>query len=441
MSDSPYKPPTRPGSGGMHAPIPSVPVAARRHGAIPSAGVQLPRRPLDVGEIDDEAKQAEPPKSWAYQYRGNAGPMAPDNPSMPGGGGDDVIADEFPLKPAIDLPEARPLAVQFYQDTQTAQPTNVPTSQGYSSFYDDAGIEPDAGDFEFDRLRLDDTSEGGVMQPDAETIWIANSAAPGSPLVKTFLEENAPPFQIEIRYLRGGVGGAPCALRWTVNSWEEGLDDDVGFLSLSVTPLSSDRDQPMTSMDAIDIEVFGFQIPNAAVRARVRYRSGKSEVQFDCDWSGGFMVHADRLEISRVPFAPDTSRPYIDAPVEVSATVLADAPRPGGSISLTVPPVAVPRPTGERFYVFPIYALARRVNLLLKYGDDPDAPGDAPLGQIFVAFVGKYDQSLCYIDAMSAREALFGPGLPVPAGVSKLVVSNRSDDDSMRIGVVWRLEL
>jgi hypothetical protein len=153
------------------------------------------------------------------------------------------------------------------------------------------------------------------------------------------------------------------------------------------------------------------------------------------------MVHADRLEIARVVFAPDTTRPYLDAAVEISATVLADAPRPGGSISLTVPPVAVPRPTGERFYAFPIHALARRVNLLLKYGNDEDVPGDAPLGQIFLAFVGKYDRSLCYIDAMAAREALFGAGLPVPSGVSKLVVSNRSLDDSVQIGVVWRLDI
>lgn len=428
MSDSPFKPPRNPGAGGAHAPIPPVPVAARRHGPIPSAGVQLPRRPVEKGETPEEAKDAPPPSRWAYHHRGNAGV-----PDEEGG------ATDFPFRPAVELPEARPLSVLFVQDTQTAQPANVPTSQTFGSyFYDEVTIEPEAGDFGSDDVRLNEPS---VTQPNATVIWIANPSAPGGLTVKSYLDRSAPPFQIEIQYARGGVGGEPCSLRWTIDDWEDGIDGSVGFLRLEVTPLSSDIDSPMTDMDAIEIKVSGFQIPNAAVRARVRYRSAKSEVEFDCDWAGGFQVYADRLEIARVPFAPDSELLYADAPVDVALTVLADAPRPGGSLALTVPPMAVPTPTGDRFLAFPIHSFARRVNLILKYGDDPEAPGDAPLGQIFVAFVGKYDRSLCYIDAMSAREALFGAGLQIPYGVSKLVVSNRSDDDSMQIGVVWRLEL
>lgn len=429
MSDSPYKPPHVPrGAGGGHAPIPPVPVAARRAGAIPAAPVALPRRPVEGEAEQEQAERTDPAERWAFSYRGNAGVTLSEGGS-----------EETAFKPAVELPEAHPLTVLFYQDTQTVQTPNVPTAQTFGSYtFDQVTTEPDGGDLDLTRLRLD---EANFDQPTAGVIWIANPSAPGASLVKTFLQANAPPFQIEIRYARGGVGGEPCKVRWTINEWEEGQDESVGFLRLEVTPLSSDIDMPMDDLEAITIEVFGFEIPNAAVRARVRVRNGKSESQFDCDWAGGFQVLADRLELSRVRFSPDTALPYSDGAIDISAQVIADAPRPGGSLSLTVSPLAVPSPTGVRFAEYPIHPFARRVNLMLKYGNDPDAPGDAPLGQIFLAFVGKFGRSLCYIDAMSAREALFGAGLPIPAGVSKLVVSNLSTDDTMQIGVLWRLEL
>lgn len=419
MSDGPYKPPHRPASaGGGHAPIPPVPVAARRRGAIPAAPVQLPRRPVEPDE-PTQADATTPQDRWAFHYRGNAGVI-----------GGEQETTEIAFKPAVELPEGRPLTVLFYQDTQTPQPPHVPTSQTFGYYVFD-GTSTDGDGLTLGRFRLSSPDE---EQPESSIIYLAFPPADGN--AKQFLERNVEP-QIEIRW------GSSYML-WTITEWEVVTESGVDRLVLSVSntdSLVNETDGPLEDAEAADVELRGLQIPNAAVRARVRYRLGKSEVQFDCDWAGGFQVFADRLELARVPFQTDTTMPYNDAAVEIAATVLADAPRPGGSLALTVPPVSVPTPTGDRFVEFPIHAYARRVNLILKYGNDPESPGDVPLGQIFLAFVGKFDRSLCYIDAMAAREALFGAGLQVPSGVSKLVVSNRSDDDSMQIGVVWRLEL
>lgn len=420
MTDSPFKPPRLPAGAG-HAPIPAVPVAARRRGAIPAAPVQLPRRPVE-GDQDEQAEQTDPTNRWAFHYRGNAGIDAR---------GEEEAPEEIPFKPAVELPEAKPLTVLFYQDTQTLQPANVPTSETVTSAFDatsnaDGGMT--LGTFRLSADPLEDE------QWESTIIYVTIPAADSELL--HFLEHNVPD-TIEVRW-------GDSYMAFTLDSWEQQEDSGVDYLVLSVTPTDhviNETDGPLEDAESADIVANGLEIPNAAVRARVRYRLGKSEVQFDCDWAGGFQVFADRLELSRVTFAPDSSIPFRDASIEIAATVLADAPRPGGSLALTVPPVAVPTPLGVRFKEFPIHAYARRVNLILKYGDDPDAPGDAPLGQIFLAFVGKFGRSLCYIDAMSAREALFGAGMPIPAGVSKLVVSNRSDDDTMVIGVMWRLEL
>lgn len=414
MTESPYKPPKPPpGAGGGHAPIPAVPVAARRRGAIPAAPVQLPRRPTETDA--DELLDSEGYR-WAFQYRGHAGP-AP--------GGENNVDDETPFRPAVELPEAHPLTVLFYQDTQTVQTSIVPTNQNWTAFtFDDTAHEGDG--IEAGRVRV------GVM---GATVFIAEELD-GS--VRAFLEQN-----MSVR-LKLTWGTYESFAELIVTDWEYRTTSAVPYLALTVTPDSNvinELDGPLENDEAVRVELFGMRLPNSAVRARVRYRNGKSEAEFDCDWVGGFQVLADRLELSRVRFAPDPSIAYNDAAIDVSATVIADAPRPGGSLSLTVAPVAVPTPTGVRHAELPIHPFARRVNLLIKYGNDEDAPGDAPLGQIFLAFVGKFDRSLCYIDAMSAREALFGPGLPVPAGVSKLVLSNRSLDDSVRLGVIWRLDI
>ncbi len=425
----PYdKPPRHPAeAGGGHAPIPPVPVAARRHGAIPSAPPGIPRRPTE----DDKHDKTKPVDRWAFKYRGNAGqPSRDDSDEEPG----------IAFDPAIELPEARALTVLFYQDTQTTQTPNPPQEADSLYTYDATAFNAVAIALGHVRLNRDPEESD---QFTATQIYVAIPNVDGD--FAWFLRQVLEP-TIEIRWGMSYATGSYMA--FTIDAWEVLDEGGVSYLSLQVTPVDhviNGPDGPIEDAEEVRIVIKAKLIPNAAVRARVTYRNGKSEVSFECDWSGGFQVFADRLELARVPFAPDPTTPYNDAAVDIAATVLADAPRPGGSLSLTITPVAVPTPTGDRFMEIPIHPFARRVNLIIKYGNDPDdeeAPGDAPLGQIFLAFVGKFGRSLCYIDAMSAREALFGPGLPIPAsGVTKLVVSNRSADDSMQIGVVWRLEL
>jgi hypothetical protein len=402
-----------------------VPVAARRHGAIPNVQVQLPRRPSLEQETDPADEKTVPVDRWAFSYRGNAGEpydsaLEEQNP-------------EKPLKPAVELPEAHPLTVLFYQDTQTVQTPTEPKSANFSLTFDDSATDPTA--IGTGELRLSSTD---VDQPNSTDVYLAVGEFGGFP---TFLEQWE---SLKLRITYGGAGAAQSFILFEITDWEKLDEAGVFYVHLSVTPEASSidvADGPIADGASLFVELLGLARPNAAVRARVRYRNGKSEATFDCDWAGGFQVLADRLELSRVLFVPDATAPFADAAVDISATVIADAPRPGGSLALTVPPVPVPDLSGKRYAEFPIHPFGRRVNLLLKYGDDPDAPGDVPLGQIFLAFVGKFGRSLCYIDAMAAREALFGAGLPIPAGCSKLVVSNTSDDDTMQIGVMWRLEL
>lgn len=427
MSEPPFKPPHRlapiPGVGSPArgvVPVPPVADTPRKRVAIPPVPTSQPRRPADAATPVEE--EPTPLDRWGFRYTGPVGAAA------------DV---EVPLEPVVELPDMAPLTVLFWQDTQYPQPANVPASQTFASYFFDELITAPDGDFAFNRVRLDQDGEGGAMQPEAGTIWIGNPSAPGAAAVLSFLETKAPPFRFEIRYARGGVGGDPCFLRWSVNSWEVGDDAGIGFLRLQVTSEASDRDMAMENMESVELVALGFERPNAAVRARVTYTAGKlKDVSFDCDWVGAFALHASRLEISRVGYAPDTSLEYFDAPVDIAATVMADAPPAKSLLQLTVP-IADVEPDEFRELLIP--SRARRVNLLLRYGDE-GASGDAPLGQLFLAFAGRQGRAVTYIDAMSAREALFGVGLPVPAGAVKLVLSNRSPDTSVQLGVIWQLE-
>jgi hypothetical protein len=437
MTDSPYKPPGRLGPAGSTpavqrpgmVPVPPERPQQRKRGAVPG-GAPLTRPQRPAGVEGDVGEDQAPTDRWSYAFAGSTAEGA-----VRGEGDEPGIVP--PFRPAIELPESRPLTVLFYQDAQTPQIPTEPTNANFNSYYtfDAAEQNDEATGPGLGRFRL---SETGTEQPSSGVIYLALPPDLG-PLV--FLDSNRSP-KIKISY-----GGIDTERSWFIDeivSWEKRTFGGVDYLVLTVNNLETSidgADGPLDDNDPIRLELTGLRVPNAAVRARVRYRSGPSEQVFDCDWAGGFMVYAERLELQRVAYAPDTTIPFADAAVSIAATVQADAPRPGGSLSLTDIPVKVPSPDGQRWHAFPVQSMARRVNLILKYGDDEDAPGDAPLGQIFLAFVTKFDRSLCYIDAMSAREALFGAGMPIPAGASKLVVSNRSADDTMRIGLIWRLEL
>lgn len=432
MTDSPFKPPGRIGAAGESAQpqrpgmVPTPPVAPqqRKRGAIPGgAPLARPVRPANV--LSESGEDQAATDRWAYNYTGNAAAGAPPSED----GGFDSIP---PFKPAIELPEPRPLTVLFYQDVQAVQVSTEPISQNFNGVYTFDDSAQNADGLAPGRFRV---SETDTDQPYSSFIYLA-LPEPWETSPTDFLDRATQP-KIRISY------GGDSYFYSKINEWEI-IDGTPRVLQLTVDSIDAfvnETDGPLDDAQAVGVEFDGLRIPNAAVRARVRYRSGPSDITFDCDWAGGFQVYAERLEIQRVAFQPDVQIPFADAAVTISATVQADAPRPGGSLSLTVIPVRVPTLTGKRFYSFPVHSLARRVCLMLKYGASEDLPGDAPLGQIFLAFVGKFGRSLCYIDAMSAREALFGAGLPIPAGTSQLVVSNRSDDDTMLIGLIWRLEL
>jgi hypothetical protein len=388
-------------------PIPPERPQQRRRGAIPGgAPLALPQRPAETA--GDDAEQVSPQTRWAYHYQGDAGLR------------DSVTA----FRPIVELDEVRPLAVQFYADPTLSQPAQgAPQNTAPSYIYDDTLTSDNtAGQLRF--------NEAG--QTNATQVYLHPEPfgyIPGDPTIKDWFDAHTQ-VTLEVQYDSSTFSFAVDAV----------LVTDGGVVVLQVTPTADDIDPgdgPIDNQQAVVVSLTGLAKPNAGARARVRYTAGKSTVVFDCDWAGGFLVYADSIELSRVTFPLEPSIDYEDGPIEIAASVMADAPRPAATLALTVPPAAV---GAEESIEIPVHPFARRVNLIMKYGNG-DAPGDAPLGQFFLAWVNKLGLSLGYVDAMAAREALFGAGLPVPFGVDKLVLTNRSEDESVRLGVIWRLEL
>lgn len=176
--------------------------------------------------------------------------------------------------------------------------------------------------------------------------------------------------------------------------------------------------------------------PNAAVRARVRYSAGKAEdISFECDWRGEIELVASRVELSRVVFKPDDAAPFHETSLKLRAIATLDGPTPRIPATYTVPAVNV---NAGAYRSVPLPALAQRVSVLARYGGDPEDVGDVPLGQIFVSFATETGNAMGYIDAMSAREALFGLGLSIPAGAVDLLLVNLSADP-IDLGAIFHL--
>jgi hypothetical protein len=77
------------------------------------------------------------------------------------------------------------------------------------------------------------------------------------------------------------------------------------------------------------------------------------------------------------------------------------------------------------------------VSLLTRYGDGAPT-GDAPLAQIYLAFAMPFSSSQGFIDALSARAALFGEGLPIPHGCNSIVLTNESPF-GVELGAIFHL--
>lgn len=188
---------------------------------------------------------------------------------------------------------------------------------------------------------------------------------------------------------------------------------------------------------------------NSTVQARVTFSAGRSgPLTFDCDWRGGFVVHASKLEIE---FVPIKARP--DVPFQaltdaiLSATAGLRGVRPAHPPTLTfLPYEAITRNTFRSLVVPP---MARRVSLLARYGQQPlngvanfpaygGGTGPAPLSQIYLEFMDEMGGVDTWIDAFSAREALFGAGVPIPEGATQLELVNGSSE-TLRLGAVFHL--
>jgi hypothetical protein len=179
-------------------------------------------------------------------------------------------------------------------------------------------------------------------------------------------------------------------------------------------------------------------VVNGAALARVTYIAGLSgKVHFDCDWMGGFLVLAQKLDIARVAYRPDAiTCAYGAQPISIGANVAIGGPRPPHAPTYTVPPAAVAIGATR---VVPLPLFARRVQLLTIYGDG-GASGDIPSGQLFLAFMSSAGGVLQWIDALSARE-VFGGGLSVPHGAVSVALTNRSADASVCLGAIFHLSI
>lgn len=249
---------------------------------------------------------------------------------------------------------------------------------------------------------------------------------------QAWLDEHGNPIPFPAEFLFG-----QSYLRFIVTS----IDVEPTYLKLHVTMTSGHFENPTVATGEPLAYTFtvpaGETLANAAVFARVRYEAGKAqEQQFDCDWCNGFQVWARRFELWRVSRRADVAQAYASGTVRVHAVVaVGPAAHPPFPPQLTNEPEEVPA-SADRELTIPAYA--RRLSLLTRYGAG-GSPTDIPLGQIVVGFANNRGTAITWIDAISAREALFGgDGLPIPANASAVVITNKSPDP-LDLGVLWHL--
>lgn len=404
---------------GRMVPVPDAsPTQPHARVRIPDAPVTLPSKPVDKGVPLDKSGKPQARDLWTFAYEG--------------GLGSEFSAVDFT---PIELPQPKPITLQFYQDTSLRGTTRVepqPNNEWDQAWW----LQPN-----------DETPSAGALQL-ADVVTPLTNA-----VVLVSISDNfnaAVPFAGTAEGMFGTVShvrmtwGVASFIRYIFSGYEF-VDGTPDFYRLVMSGIESSNvvDPLDTTPGATAVRLY-FESPqeplefrpNAAVRARVKYSAGKAEnIQFECDWSGSLQLMASRVELSRVAVAADPLAPYEPQPVKLAAVALVNGVRPVALPTLTIPTAAVGIDTTVTVGIPP---LARRVSLLALYGNE-GAEGDIPLGQLFVAFKSGAGNALAYIDAMSAREALFGLGLPIPAGAVDLGLSNRSADTSVRLGVVWHL--
>lgn len=178
-------------------------------------------------------------------------------------------------------------------------------------------------------------------------------------------------------------------------------------------------------------------LANSDARARVTYSGGRSgNMQFDCDWRGGFVVHATRVLVDVISYRVQSANPYAQSlKVILAATAGTNAVHPSTDPTLTYLPEVV-LTTASRAIEIPV--AARRVSLLMRYSVLPGATGDAPLGSTFMSFSDSAGNAMAWIDMLNTRDVVFGPGLAIPAGAKYLGITN-NDAASTYLGAIFHL--
>jgi hypothetical protein len=370
---------------------------------------------------------------WTFAYQGTSGAEA--------------VAVAFPV---IELPTPKPLTVQFHHDT-SLRPAVVNTFPVGSSLAAQPGqVHPAPNRGRVD-LTIDQGS--GVGNPGPGHIGIDNPSQPQLSTVIRVATHSGGVLNLELSEFDGAthvriawwVLAQPSFVRFALNNATLVVGPstpDEDYIELDVTPAeweireAFDVDMTGTLGAPLLIDSIIEHKPNAIPRARITYTAGRAEgIQFECDWSGSLQLMASRVLIERLTVKADPLEPFYAQPIKIAAVILADGVRPAALPTLTERTATV---ATDSTITLPVPPLARRVSLLAIYGNE-GAEGDIPLGQLFVAFASLAGNALAYIDGMSAREALFGPGLPIPAGAFDLGLSNRSADNALRLGVVWHL--
>jgi hypothetical protein len=393
--------------------------ATRPHGYTPpeSSSALPPSQPKAKGKGDKpEAEQ----DLWTFSYVGTSG--------------DEGAVATFPV---IELPKPKPITIQFYADTalrgsvRMAPQPDQTTMIAYHN-YDDPQVIADPGDGKFRVVATGGGDSAILIGTSSVPIEVVEGVTHYGPV-----EDNPSLLTATKIYFQDSSEGSR---KYTYDILDVDTSDPE-FVRFNVGPATETAGTPLADNDlcyiglltpVADVPVQ----PNAGVRARITYSAGSSgDVQFDCDWSGALQLMASRVTLQRVTVPTDGELPFEPQPVKVAAIALVNGARPVALPTLTELTQLVAE---DETITLVVPGLARRLSLIAIYGNE-GAPGDIPLGEIFVAFVSAGDNAIAYIDAMSAREALFGQGLPIPAGTRAVALSNRSDDPSMRLGAVWHL--
>lgn len=420
---------------------------------IPDESTRLPHRPKDAKQPNSTNA-----KLWTFRYEGDSGP--------------DLDVVEFT---PIELQTAELVTVQFNQDTSPEMRSEsrfVENGAGVVVLayfnYDDSVLDEAPADGQFRLLPVgpgqfklllglsaDPASEG-----EGSGGWYtsilggpANAEVPGPFTNYGPIDEN--PHLLEGTHLiihsstQDQVVGAVGTPQDGHKSWvyvitgvDSTLPNKVDFdleLVSEAYPGVPLPDNELAHILLVIPQAPTEVKPNAAIRARVRYSVGSSDdIEVNCDWRGKLQVMAKRISLERVTVVADREAPFEPHRVRLSAVAMVGGSPPLLPLTLTDPGALV-LSGASRTLDIPLHAA--RLSILLRWGLELDDPGDAPLGQVFVAFVTEAGNAIGFVDAMSSREALLGEGVPVPAGAVQAILSNRVPDADLRLGAVWHLQV